>query len=456
MAVSEQLLYSVSGARGIVGKTIDVDVVTRLTLALCSILPDGEIVVGRDTRPSGESFTHSVIGAVTAAGRDCVDLGIATTPTVEMATEKLGAAGGIIITASHNPVEWNALKFLDHRGIFLTGEVSEELYKVFRSGRFSLADGKSAGQLKEYAPAADDHINSILALDIVDAALIRKRGFKVVLDCINGAGSVIAPSLLETLGVDVIGINCKSDGDFFRNPEPSPATLQELADKVKAEGADLGFACDPDADRLALVDNEGNAISEEYTLALAVDLVLSRKKGPVVINMSTSSVVEKVAQKHSIGVSRTPVGEINVVDRMLKDGAVIGGEGNGGVIYPELHPGRDAPLGMALILQMLAQNGVSLAEQVAAYPPFYITKEKVGLDGKFSPQVISRLIREKDPDTIDVQDGVKAYFDDGWIHLRISNTEGVVRVIAEASTKEKSLFHQKTAREILRSSWDKQ
>lgn len=453
--MAEQLLFSVSGARGVVGKTIDVDVVTRLTLALCSILPDGEIVVGRDTRPSGESFNFAVLGAVLASGRDCVDLGIATTPTVEMATARLGAAGGVIITASHNPVEWNALKFLDHRGIFLTRDVGDELYRVFRSGRFALADGRSAGRLKEYTPAASDHIDAILALDVIDAELIKKRGFKVVLDCINGAGSVIAPALLRSLGVEVVEINCKSDGDFFRNPEPRPDTLQELAERVRSEGADLGFACDPDADRLALVDDQGSAISEEYTLALAVDLVLSRKKGPVVINMSTSSVVEQVARKHAVDVFRTPVGEINVVDEMLQKRAVIGGEGNGGVIYPELHPGRDAPLGMALILQLLAEKGTTLSEQVAAYPTFYITKEKVDLEGEFSPEAISRLIRGKNPDTIDVRDGVKAYFGDGWFHLRISNTEGVVRVIAEASTKEKSLLHQKSAREVLRASWNK-
>jgi len=451
--LSDKLLFSVAGARGIVGKTIDVDVVTRLTLAYCTMLPEGDIVVGRDTRPSGESFMHSAIGAVTATGRDCVDLGIATTPTVEMMVEKLGAAGGIIVTASHNPVEWNALKFLDHRGIFITEDVSKGLYSVYESGEFAFADGRGCGHVKEYTPSAEDHIRAILDLDAVDPKAVAARKFKVVLDCINGAGSVIAPQLLRSLGVEFVASNCETSGDFYRDPEPRPENLQELADLVRKEGADLGFASDPDADRLALVDNLGNAVSEEYTLALAVDHVLARGVGPVVVNMSTSSVVEQVARNHAADVYRTPVGEAHVVDLMLKKGAMIGGEGNGGVIYPTLHPGRDAPLGMALILQLLADRGVSLHDQLEQYPPFFITKEKVELGGRFSPESISDLAEGLEPVTIDTLDGVKAYFDNGWFHLRVSNTEGVVRVIAEASTEEGSRELQVKAREILRASW---
>jgi len=451
--LSDKLLFSVAGARGIVGKTIDADVVTRLTLAFCSILPEGEIVVGRDTRPSGDSLAHSVIGAVTATGRDCVDLGVATTPTVEMITEKLGAAAGIIITASHNPVEWNALKFLDHRGIFITKPVSEKLYDAFESGKFTLADGRGCGNVKEYGPSADDHIRAILDLEAVDAEAISSRKFKVVLDCINGAGSVIAPRLLSELGVTVVEINCEPNGDFFRDPEPRPENLQELAQRVRGEGADLGFACDPDADRLALVDGEGNAVSEEDTLALAVDGVLSAAPGPVVVNMSTSSLIDHIAQKYAVDVYRTPVGEAHVVDMMLRRGAKIGGEGNGGVIYPALHPGRDAPLGMALILQLLADRGISLREQLEQYPPFFIRKEKVALEGQFSSETISRLAGGLDPASIDTQDGVKACFDDGWFHLRVSNTEGIVRVITEASTEDKSLQYQSRARDVLRASW---
>jgi phosphomannomutase len=451
--LSDRLLFSVAGARGIVGETIDVDVVTRLTLAFCSILPEGEIVVGRDTRPSGESFSHSVIGAVTASGRDCVDLGVATTPTVEMATEKLGAAAAVIITASHNPVEWNALKFLDHRGIFIPEELGQKLYEAYRSGTFALADGRGCGSVKEYAPASDDHIRAILDLEAVDASAIASRQFKVVLDCINGAGSVIAPRLLSELGVAVVEINCEPNGDFFRDPEPRPENLRELAQRVREEGADLGLACDPDADRLALVDGEGTAVSEECTLALAVDGVLPSAPGPIVVNMSTSSLVDHIAQKYAVDVYRTPVGEAHVVDKMLQIGATIGGEGNGGVIYPTLHPGRDAPLGMALILQLLADRGVSLREQLEQYPPFVIHKDKVALEGRFSTEAISKLAEDLGPASIDTQDGVKACFDDGWFHLRVSNTEGIVRVITEASTEDKSLQFQSRARDVLRASW---
>ncbi len=451
--MSDTLLFSVAGARGIVGKTIDVDVVNRLTLAFCSTLPEGSIVVGRDTRPSGESFVHTVIGAVTAMGRDCIDLGVATTPTVEMITEKTGAAAGIIVTASHNPVEWNALKFLDHRGIFITSEVSKKLYDVFEKGQFDFVDGRSCGHIKRYENAAADHIRAILDLDAIDPAVIKKRGFKVVLDCINGAGSIIAPQLLAELGVDVKTINSQPNGDFYRDPEPRPENLADLAEAVRKEGADMGMACDPDSDRLALIDGSGTALSEEYTLALAVDHVLSSVKAPVVINMSTSSVVENIAQKHAVDVFRTPVGEAHVVDKMLREGAAIGGEGNGGVIYPALHPGRDAQLGMALILQLLAERKVSLREQLEQYPPFVIIKKKVELGGEFSVDGIAAKVGDLDPVSVDTQDGVKVYFEDGWFHVRVSNTEGIVRVISEASTESRSLEHQKTARDILEAFW---
>jgi phosphomannomutase len=453
--VSDRLLFSVAGARGIVGKTIDADVVTRLTLAFCSILPDGPIVVGRDSRPSGESFQLSAMGAVTATGRDCIDLGVATTPTVELTTDRVGAAGGIIVTASHNPAQWNALKFLDGRGIFIPQEDGERLREVYDGHLFHFADGRSTGLLKRYDTSADEHLDAILALEVIDVDAIRARGFKVVIDCINGAGSQIGPRLLRLLGVDVVEMNCIPNGDFYRDPEPRPDNLGELADRVRAEGADLGLACDPDADRLALVDDTGTALSEEYTLALAVDHVLSRTPGAVVVNMSTSSVVDEVAAKHGVEVLRTPVGEAHVVAKLLDAGAVIGGEGNGGVIYPVLHAGRDAILGMALILQTLAERGTPLSRIVQGYPPFYITKEKVELEGEFSPERISGRIEGLKPVTMDTQDGVKAVFADGWFHLRVSNTEGVVRVIAEAGTESRSREYQARARAVLQQSWGK-
>ncbi|HEU4365715.1 MAG TPA: phosphoglucosamine mutase [Candidatus Krumholzibacteria bacterium] len=453
--MSQQLLFSVAGARGIVGETIDVDVVTRLTLAYCSILPDGPVAVGRDTRPSGESFAYSVIGAVTAAGRDVIHLDIATTPTVELITARSDAVAGIIVTASHNSIEWNALKFLDHRGIFITSDVSERLLAAFQSGKFRFADGKSTGKIRAYRTAAAEHIEAILGLDLIDVHRIRTRRFTVVLDCINGAGSVIAPELLDRLGARVIQLNCSADGNFYRDPEPRPENLADLTDCVRKSSADLGFATDPDADRLALVSGgvDAEAISEEYTLALAVDQVLATRKGGVVVNLSTSGWIDHVARLHGARVARTPVGEAHVVDRMLRDGAVVGGEGNGGVIYPGLHAGRDAMLGMALILQLLADRPATLAEIVRGYPPLLMSKAKVPLGGTFAPDRISRALRPDNPVTLDTQDGVKATFADGWIHLRVSNTEGIVRVIVEGPDAGRVEALQKMARKALAASW---
>jgi phosphomannomutase len=452
----EELLFSVAGARGIVGRTIDVDVVTRLSLAFGSVMPPGPIVVGRDTRPSGESFLSAVVGAVTATGRECINLGIATTPTVEMMVEKLDAAAGIIVTASHNPVEWNALKFLDGRGIFIVKEQGDQVYEAYSSGRYRLSDSVSTGKVTVYERAGADHIDAILGLHTLDAEKIRARAFRVVIDCINGAGSVIAPDLLEALGAKVIKINSEPNGNFHRDPEPRPGNLEELAAAVRSHEADIGFALDPDADRLALVDDRGRALNEEITLALAVDHVLqTEKKGPVVVNMSTSALVDWVASRVRAEVQRTPVGEAHVVARMLAEHAPIGGEGNGGVIYPELHPGRDGLVGMALILQMLTERSHTLSGQIAEYPVFYMQKEKVALEGEFSPEAISGLFQELSPAKIDDGDGIKAIFDDGWCHVRVSNTEGMVRIITESTKEERAAGLQSAARKVLKTAWSR-
>lgn len=444
-----KLLFSVAGARGIVGESLDEDVVERLALAFGTIMPPGPIVIGRDTRPSGVALSRAAVHAIRATGHDCIDIGITATPTVEMAVEKLGASGGLIVTASHNPIEWNALKFLNKQGIFIDQKTSEDLYNVFTSGKFKLAGGQSLGKEQGFTQASQDHIDAILSLDEIDVEKIRGCNFTVVLDCINGAGSVIAPQLLQTLGVEVVEIDCKTDGDFHRNPEPRPENLATLAGRVVREGATIGFALDPDADRLAIVDEKGNAVSEEYTLALAIDHVLASRKGPVVVNLSTSSVIDSVARKHGVEVSRTPVGEAHVVAAMLTSDAVIGGEGNGGVIYPALHPGRDGMLAMALILQLLADQKVTPSEQIEGFPPFIIVKEKAPKRGDFSQEKISQLIQRFKPDKIDTRDGVKAVFPNGWIHLRVSNTEGVVRIIAEAASRNEVDRLVETARRIL-------
>ena len=450
----DKLLLSVAGARGIVGKAMNVQVVTRLGLAFCSTLPPGAVVVGRDTRVSGESLASAVTAAVTATGRECITLGIVTTPTVEMMVEKLGAAGGIVVTASHNGPEWNALKFLDRRGIFVDRATGDRIYQAFAEDSYEFASAPATGKITTYERAASDHIDQILGLHVIDVEQIIRRRFKVVIDCINGAGSVIGPDLLEAFGVKVVRLHCKTNGDFHRDPEPRAENIRELAEKVREVGADVGFALDPDADRLALVDQAGEALSEEYTLALAVDQVLeTEKKGPVVVNLSTSALVDWVAGQHQAAVLRTPVGEALVVDRMMKELATIGGEGNGGVIYPELHPGRDAMLGMALILQLLAGRGKSLRDQINQYPTFFMTKEKVELAGEFSVPQISGLIEGLEPATISTEDGIKAIFDDGWCHIRLSNTEGLVRIIAESLSSERTEALQGIARKALDSAW---
>ncbi|MDH3216845.1 MAG: phosphoglucosamine mutase [Candidatus Krumholzibacteria bacterium] len=452
----DKLLFSVAGARGVVGKGLNVEVATRLTLAFSAILPPGPVVVGRDTRPSGKSLLCAVIAALTATGRECIHLDIATTPTVEMMVEKLDAAGGIVVTASHNPVEWNALKFLDKRGIFITKSDSERLYDAYTDSKYQFVDAAATGKITAYERGARDHIDAILGLHTIDVDRIARRSFRVVVDCINGAGSVMAAELLQALGATVIEMNCKTDGDFYRDPEPRAENLRELADRVKVEGAHLGFALDPDADRLALVDDNGKALSEELTLALAVDQVLeTEKKGPVVVNLSTSALIDWVASQYQATVVRTPVGEAHVVDRMSEERAPIGGEGNGGVIYPELHPGRDALLGMALILQLLADRELSLSEQVGRYPVFFMSKDKLALGGDFSPKKISDLIRGLGPARIDASDGVKAIFDDGWCHLRVSNTEGMVRIIAESLTEERTATLSASARSVLNTAWNR-
>lgn len=448
--IKGDLLFSVAGARGVVGRSLNVDVVTRLSLAFCSSLPPGSVVVGRDTRPSGESLKCAVIAAVTATGRECVDLGIATTPTVEMMVEKHGAAGGIIVTASHNGVDWNALKFLDSRGIFITKPVSEALFDAYLNERFQFCDARSTGVISRYHQSVRDHIEGVLGLGAIDVGLIRRRAFRVVVDAINGAGAVIAPDMLRELGAKVFAMNCKTDGDFYRDPEPRAENIAELGERVASEKADIGFALDPDADRLALVDETGTPLSEEYTLALAVDQILGiEKRGPVVVNMSTSALIDWVAAKHGVEVVRTPVGEAHVVDAMIRENAPVGGEGNGGVIYPALHPGRDGLVGMALILQLLAAGKTTLGQVIGRYPAFHMSKTKMQWEGEFSVERISGLIRSLEPARIDTQDGVKAVFDDGWFHVRVSNTEGLVRVMAESMSPARTASLVEAARGVL-------
>lgn len=435
---SKNLVRSTSGIRGIIGEP------TGLTPALAAdygmafgtFLGKGKVVLGLDGRVSGEMVSQAVISGLIAVGIDVVNIGIVPTPTVEIAVTGLKAAGGICVTASHNPSEWNALKFFNKRGEFITPAQYVELNNIFESRSFALKPYNKLGQLSHQGNWVEKHIASVLSLKTVDRAAIKRRKFKVVVDAINGAGSIALPMLLDKLGVKVIRINCKGDGDFVHMPEPIPKHLTQLAREVKACKADLGMACDPDADRLVLVDEKGRAINEELTLTVAVKQVLKSKKGKVVLNLSTSRTTEAVARSMGADVRYSKVGEANVVEMMHQVKAVIGGEGNGGVIYPACHAGRDSLVGAALVLSCLAEEKLTLAGLVETFPSYYIIKSKAPLPDDFAIR-LSRFEAEAErllgAATIDRRDGIRVDFDRGWVQLRTSNTEPIFRLIVETN-----------------------
>ncbi|MCI0515238.1 phosphoglucosamine mutase, partial [candidate division KSB1 bacterium] len=342
-----KLMISVAGIRGVVGETLTPEVILKFALAFGTQAGPGKIVVGSDTRVTGPMVKHAVIAGLQAVGCTVIDVGICPTPTVQMATEKLSDGGGIIITASHNPIEWNALKLLSKDGLFLTAEAGKQLQELVQKGTFNYVAWDRIGHYQSYEQALSDHQQAILALPYLDLKAIQKRRFKVALDCVNGAGSVMLPEFLRTLGCDVHPINCTPDGLFPHTPEPVPENLTQLCDEVRKTGADLGFAVDPDSDRLAIIANLGLPLGEEYTLALVTDFILKKKRGPVVLNASTSLAAEDIARAYGVDVLRTKVGESHVAQKMAEIGAVIGGEGNGGVMLPDLHLGRDAIVGVA-------------------------------------------------------------------------------------------------------------
>jgi phosphomannomutase len=422
------LRVSVSGIRGVIGDGLDAVVVSRWAAAFGAWLPAGPVVVGRDTRPSGPMVFDAVAAALVSTGHDVIDIGIATTPTTEMAVQESGAVGGVIITASHNPQQWNALKFLQGDGLFLTAAENREVRRRYEDGSGHVAWDK-LGSVRSEDGADRLHIDALLKLPWLDRDAIAARGLHAVVDAVEGAGGAIVPRLLEALGVRCTPLYCGLTGNFPHDPEPTPSHLAELSAAVAREGADLGFAVDPDVDRLALVDGTGTALSEEMTLALAADFLLGKTPGAMAVNLSTTGLVEKVAAKHGCRVFRTPVGEANVVETMLAEGCVLGGEGNGGVIYPAVHAGRDALVGIVMLLQALAEHGGSLADMAGALPPVVMVKTKVDAENLPSPDA---LVAALGPGEIDERDGLKWLDDHGWVHVRASNTEPVVRIIAEA------------------------
>jgi len=446
LAGRSDLMISVSGIRGIVGSGMNPETAVRFTAAFADRLAGGLVVVGRDTRPSGPLIATAVFATLQFKGLTAVDLGIASTPTVEIMVDELGAAGGIIITASHNGPEWNALKFLNGRGEFLTAEEMDEVSRL-AAGEARFAAPSAFGQLFTEETGDAVHIRRILELDRIDRDRIASRGLAAVVDCVNGAGSRILPALLRSLGVRVIELFTNVEAPFPHNPEPRPEHLGALSEAVARERADVGFACDPDADRLVLVDEKGVVLSEELTLALAADFVLRAEKGPLVGNLSTSRLIDDVGARHGVTVRRSKVGEAHVIALMRETGAAIGGEGNGGVLYPPLHLGRDAMVGAALILQSLAEDGVALSARAAAFPRYFIVKEKAPFAGDLA-SVMKRLA-ERFEGRLDALDGIRIDMDAGWVHLRASNTEPVVRVIAEARTPEEAQSLAAAARALL-------
>ena len=434
----EGLMVSISGVRGRVGEALTPEIMAKFAAgfgawALARSGGKATIVVGRDSRVSGPMFQAVVHAALQSVGCNVLDIGMVPTPTVQLAVEHHHAAGGLAITASHNPIEWNALKFIGPSGLFLDSAEAADMWKVV-DGEIPRATWDKLGTVTADRDAAREHIEKILALPFLDVEGIRKRGFRVGLDCVRGAGGVFMPVLLELLGCKLATINMEPDGRFPRPPEPVAENLGELQKLVQDSHCDLGMAVDPDVDRLALVSDEGVAIGEDYTLALAAKVVLRHRKGPVVTNLSTSRIVDDIATEAGTRVIRAPVGEVNVATRMRSEKAPIGGEGNGGVILSELHLGRDAPVGAALILQLLFEEGEKrpLSKIVASYPRYIIVKDK--LDRPNAPlDTVYEALKRAFPDAeADTQDGLRLTWPDRWVHIRPSGTEPIVRVIAEA------------------------
>ncbi|HEX7069461.1 MAG TPA: phosphoglucosamine mutase [Rhodothermales bacterium] len=437
------LIASISGIRGIFGDGLDPAVLVRYATAYgrwCAGRAKGGrpvVVVGRDGRTTGSLCSRIVTATLQATGCDVVDAGLATTPTVEMGVIFHKATGGIVLSASHNPPEWNALKLLNEKGEFLSADEGEEVLKLAdQVPAYVRYDAAGSHTRRDFL---DAHIDAILALPYVNREVIKSRGFRVVVDAVNSVGGIAVPRLLERLGVDpsnVICLNCEPTGIFAHPAEPLPENLVETCARVAEIGADLGVVVDPDADRLALIDGQGRYVSEELTQVLAADFLWGIRKGPFVTNLSSSRVIEDVAARHGQQVHRSAVGEINVVKKMQAVGAVLGGEGNGGVIVPDLHYGRDALVGITFILQHLAQRNTTLAELHDAMPRYAMMKSKLPLEGLDPDGVLDRLAARYAGERVNREDGLKVDFDNGWVHFRKSNTEPIMRIYAEARTEE--------------------
>ncbi|HMQ49296.1 MAG TPA: phosphoglucosamine mutase [Saprospiraceae bacterium] len=437
------LIKSISGIRGTIGGQAG-DNLTPLDIVNCTaafgywLMQQGKatkVVIGRDGRISGKMVSQLVANTMVGLGFEVIDLGLSTTPTVEMAVMAEKAGAGIIVTASHNPRHWNALKFLNDKGEFIAQADGEALLELMESGAISYAFTEQLGAYKKGRGHLEAHVEKILEMPYMDVEAVRSKGFKVVVDCINSTGALAMPVLLEALNCEVILINEAVSGDFAHNPEPLPAHLTELCERVKAEGADLGVAVDPDVDRLALVCEDGALFGEEYTLVAVADYILSQKPGNTVSNLSSTRALRDVTERYGGQYFAAAVGEVHVVEKMKAVNAVIGGEGNGGVIVPDLHYGRDALAGVALILSLLAAKQMSASALRATYPDYLMVKDKIELTPNIDvDQLLVQLEEQYQHENYNTIDGLKIDFEHGWVHLRKSNTEPIIRVYAEADT----------------------
>lgn len=445
------LIKSISGIRGTIGGRpgeglSPLDVV-KFTAAYATFIrknlpADGgnKIVVGRDARLSGKMVNNLVVATLMGSGFDVVNIGLATTPTTELAVKAENACGGIIITASHNPKQWNALKLLNADGEFLNALEGQEILRIAEADEYTFVDVERLGHLTETDIYDQYHIDKVLALDLVDTDEIRRANFTVVVDAVNSVGGRIIPKLLRQLGVEnVIELNCEPTGDFAHTPEPIPENLTQISDLMKRGVADVGFVVDPDVDRLAIVMENGEMFVEEYTLVSIADYILSNTPGATVSNLSSSRALRDVTLAHGCSYSASAVGEVNVVTKMKETNAVVGGEGNGGVIYPASHYGRDALVGVALFLTLLAKSGKKVSELKRRYPAYEIAKNRVELTPDINVDAILDAVRHHFAnEKVTTIDGVKIDFNDSWVHLRKSNTEPIIRIYSEAPTKEKA------------------
>jgi phosphomannomutase len=425
------LMVSISGIRGIVGDGLDPEIIIKYTNAYADFIGSGKVVIGRDARITGEMVNQLTTGTLLAKGIDVIDIGICPTPTVQFNVKKLKAQGGIAISASHNPNEWNALKLLNGKGQFLSPDEYVQMQKFLENDKVNYKPWNKIGRRTVHKQGIQNHVDAIFDLGIIYVDEIRKRRFKVLLDCVNGAGAYVLPEFLKDFGCELIEMNCEKTGIFPRTPEPLPENLTETMKRVKEVNADLGIVVDPDVDRLVLITDKGEPFIEENTITQIVQFVLSRKKGNVVVNLSTTRAVDDVAAKFGCTVFRSAVGEANVVKKMKEVNAVIGGEGSGGVIFPDLHYGRDALVGIALTLQHLSDYGKSLSDLKNEMPEYFISKKKIYVTTN-PDEILAKLAKHFTGQKINNEDGLRVDFDDHWVHFRKSNTEPIIRIIVEA------------------------